>query len=146
MSRSRIARPAACLKSSVMLSLLRLMLRKYALSPSTNGGPHARVSSPLPGCSILMTRAPMSARSIVQYGPERTRVRSRTVTPWRGAIVGDADVYYRLRGKRLTQLRAGERVAFARRRRVYREERRGRRGRIRRAAGPWPAHRSGDDH
>jgi hypothetical protein len=42
------------------------MLKKYALSPSRNGGPHARVSSPLPGCSILMTRAPMSASSIVQ--------------------------------------------------------------------------------
>ena len=25
------------------------MLRKYALSPPTNGGPHARVSSPRPG-------------------------------------------------------------------------------------------------
>jgi hypothetical protein len=33
------------------------MLRKYALSPLTNGGPQPRVSSPFPGCSILMTRA-----------------------------------------------------------------------------------------
>ena len=61
------------------------MLRKYALSPLTNGGPHARVSSPRPGCSILMTRAPMSARSIVQYGPDSTRVKSRIVTPSSGA-------------------------------------------------------------
>ena len=48
--------------------------------------PQARVSSPLPGCSILMTRAPMSASSIVQYGPDSTRVRSRTVIPSSGAI------------------------------------------------------------
>ena len=29
-----------------MLCLLRLTLRKYALSPFANGGPHCRVSSP----------------------------------------------------------------------------------------------------
>ncbi len=31
-----------------------------------------------------MTRAPMSASIIVQYGPESTRVRSMTVVPCRG--------------------------------------------------------------
>jgi len=31
------------LRSSARLSLLRLTLRKYALSRPTNGGPHARV-------------------------------------------------------------------------------------------------------
>ena len=39
--RVETSRAPACLKSSVRLSLLRLMLRKYALSPATNGGPHA---------------------------------------------------------------------------------------------------------
>ena len=47
-----IVLPSFDLMFSVTLSLLRLMLRKYALSLPTNGGPHARVSSPLPGCSI----------------------------------------------------------------------------------------------
>src|SRR5687768_11413281 len=84
MSWSSRARPRLCLKLSVTLSLLRLMPRKYALSPAMNGGPQARVSSPLPGCSTLMTRAPMSPSSIVQYGPDRTRVRSRTVRPASG--------------------------------------------------------------
>ena len=51
------------------------MLRKYVLSPSRNGGPHARVSSPRPGCSTLITRAPRSPSSIVQYGPDNTRVK-----------------------------------------------------------------------
>ena len=32
-----------------------------------------------------MTRAPMSASSIVQYGPDRTRVKSSTVSPESGA-------------------------------------------------------------
>ena len=82
---------AGALRSSVRLSLLRLMLRKYALSLPMNGGPHARVSSPLPGCSILITRAPMSASSIVQYGPESTRVKSRTVMPASGAVEGISD-------------------------------------------------------
>src|SRR3954467_2910733 len=139
-SDSSTGRTDGFLRSSVRLSLLRLMLRKYALSPFTNGGPHARVSSPLPGCSILITRAPMSARSIVQYGPDRTRVRSRTVIPWRGPIE-DADAYYRLRRKQLTHLRAGERVAFTSGRGVYREECRRRRGRVRRAPGARLAHR-----
>ena len=102
-------RADGCFKSSVRLSLFRLMLRKYALSPLTNGGPHARVSSPLPGCSILMTRAPMSARSIVQYGPDRTRVKSSTVKPSSGAFSGDiqlhdGDRHHRVYRIQLTQL------------------------------------------
>ena len=42
------ARPSGCLKSSVTLSLLRLMLRKYALSPSRNGGPRRACRRRLP--------------------------------------------------------------------------------------------------
>ena len=47
-------------------------------------GPIARASSPRPGNSTLMTRAPRSANTIVQYGPARTRVRSTTSTPESG--------------------------------------------------------------
>src|SRR5262245_21366128 len=35
-----------------------------------------------------MTRAPMSASSMVQYGPESTRVRSRRETPLNGPLRG----------------------------------------------------------
>ncbi len=41
-------------RSSAMLRLLRLTASKYVASPSaSNGGPHARVSSPTPGRSTL---------------------------------------------------------------------------------------------
>src|SRR5947209_7817541 len=46
--------------------------------PPMKGGPHCRLSSPEGGGSTLMTRAPMSARSMVQTGPERIRERSTT--------------------------------------------------------------------
>src|SRR5262249_52163818 len=48
-------------------------------------GAHPRVSSPWCGSSILITSAPMSPSSIVQKGPARTRVKSRTVRPARGS-------------------------------------------------------------
>src|ERR1044071_9973979 len=51
-----------------------------------NGGPQARVSSPTPGRSILITRAPMSASCMVQYGPDSTRVKSTTINPSSGCI------------------------------------------------------------
>src|SRR5512142_117594 len=41
--------------------------------------------SPPTGCATLITRAPRSASVIVQYGPARTRDRSRTRTPSSGA-------------------------------------------------------------
>src|SRR5262245_6123533 len=59
---------------------------KYVDSPSTNGG-QLRVSSPLPGSSTLMTSAPMSPSIMAQNGPARTRVRSRTRIPARGALL-----------------------------------------------------------
>src|SRR5262252_925293 len=43
-----------------------------------NGGPHWRLSSPEGGGSTFTTSAPMSARSIVQTGPDRIRERSTT--------------------------------------------------------------------
>src|SRR5437667_464671 len=67
----------------VTLFLLRLTDMKYVDSSPANGG-QPRVSSPLPGSSILMTSAPMSPSSIAQYGPARTRVRSRTRIPFSG--------------------------------------------------------------
>jgi len=48
---------------------------KYALSPLTNGGPHARVSSPFFGCSILMTRAHIGQ----QHRAVRTRQHARQI-------------------------------------------------------------------
>jgi hypothetical protein len=59
-------RPSSCLRFSVSDRLPRLTERKYVLSPSTNGGPQPRVSSPLPGSSILTTSAPASASAMVQ--------------------------------------------------------------------------------
>ena len=51
-------------------------------------GPTLRASSPRPGASTLMTRAPRSASTIVQYGPASTRVRSTTVMPVSGPDAG----------------------------------------------------------
>src|SRR5262249_30677286 len=79
----KIVRPSAALRLSVRLCLLRFTAMKYVASPPTNGG-HARVSSPLPGSSSLMTSAPMSPRIMAQNGPASTRVRSSTRTPVRG--------------------------------------------------------------
>src|SRR6478609_7855945 len=45
----------------------------------TKGGPQPRVSSPLPGVSTLITRAPRSASIIAACGPASARVRSTTV-------------------------------------------------------------------
>ena len=56
--------PASALRSSVTLFFPRLTLMKYVDSPPAKAG-QARVSSPLPGSSTLITSAPMSARSIV---------------------------------------------------------------------------------
>ena len=65
-----------------MLSLPRFSDMKYADLPPANG-PIWRASSPRPGASTLITRAPRSASTIVQYGPASTRVRSITVMPVR---------------------------------------------------------------
>ena len=69
---------------SVRLFLFRFTARKYVASPPTKGG-QPRVSSPLPGSSILITSAPMSPRDMAQKGPARTRVRSMTRMPDSGA-------------------------------------------------------------
>src|SRR5262245_25876505 len=79
-SRRRIAWPSGAFMLSVRLFLLRFTERKYVASPLTKGG-QPRVSSPLPGSSILMTSAPMSPSDMAQKGPARTRVRSITRMP-----------------------------------------------------------------
>src|ERR1700722_1687197 len=56
-------------------------------------GPKLRASSPPAGFSIFMTSAPRSARSAVQNGPARTRVRSTIFTPWSGPRFADAMIY-----------------------------------------------------
>ena len=52
-------------------------------TPSRLGGLNPRVSSPA-GPSTLITVAPMSASSMVQYGPASTREKSATTTPLSG--------------------------------------------------------------
>ena len=52
-----------------------------ALAVDERRVPSRACRRPCPGCSTLMTRAPMSPSIMEQYGPDSTRVRSRTVTP-----------------------------------------------------------------
>src|SRR5262245_2163910 len=93
--RRRIAWPSGAFMLSVRLFLLRFTERKYVASPLTKGG-QPRVSSPLPGSSILMTSAPMSPSDIAQNGPASTRVRSMTRTPWSGGRAAPAAFARRL--------------------------------------------------
>src|SRR5580704_4049745 len=86
-SRRRMSCPSGAFMFRVRLFLFRLTDRKYVASPPTKGG-QPRVSSPLPGSSILMTSAPMSPSDIAQKGPASTRVRSTTRTPWSGGRAG----------------------------------------------------------
>ena len=58
------SRSSGSARSSTTERLLRFRLRKYVLSPSRHGGPQARVSSPPPGRSTLITSAPRSPSSI----------------------------------------------------------------------------------
>ena len=68
--------PCGDLRSSVMLRLLRCRFWK---SGPWRGPPGPSPFSRRGGVSILMTLAPQSASWRTQVGPERTRVRSRTV-------------------------------------------------------------------
>src|SRR5262247_1324835 len=80
MRRRRMACPSGAFMFRVRLFLLRLTDMKYVASPPAKGG-QPRVSSPLPGSSILITSAPMSPSDMAQKGPARTRVRSITRMP-----------------------------------------------------------------
>ena len=61
-----ISRPSSDLRSTTILRLLRLIPKNAADSPSINGGPMRRVSSPPLGFSTFTTSAPISASIIVQ--------------------------------------------------------------------------------
>src|SRR4051794_32650411 len=67
----------------VRLRLLQLSIVKYSESTSGRSRSWLRVTSPRPGCSILMTSAPIQASSCVQTGPACTCVMSTTRTPSR---------------------------------------------------------------
>src|SRR4051794_8759028 len=55
------------------------------LPPGKNFGPHARASSPRPGCSTFTTSAPSPPRISVQVGPASDEVRSTTRIPCSGS-------------------------------------------------------------
>src|SRR5262245_39271239 len=55
-----------------------------------NGGPHARVSSPAPARSTLITSAPRSASSCPAQGPARMRASSTTRRPASGPGMSDS--------------------------------------------------------
>src|SRR5215475_12144959 len=74
--RLKAARPFGDFRSRVMLRLLRCRFWK---SGPLRGPPGPSPFSRCAGVSILMTFAPQSASWRTQVGPERTRVRSRTV-------------------------------------------------------------------
>src|SRR4051812_38849064 len=54
------------------------------LPPGKNVGPHARASSPRPGCSTFTTFAPSPPRISVHVGPASDEVRSTTRIPSSG--------------------------------------------------------------
>ena len=70
------ARPSACCGSARGSTCCR---------SSRHGGPHARVSSPPPGRSTLITSAPRSPSVIAANGPASTREKSATRRPSSGA-------------------------------------------------------------
>src|SRR5664279_3300087 len=75
--------PSSVCRSTVRLTLPRLALRKYALSPlspSSKGGPQPRLGSPSGGSSFC-TSAPKSASNWVAKGPASTQDRS-TILKW----------------------------------------------------------------
>src|SRR6185312_11327345 len=74
--RLKAASPSGDFRSSVMPRLLRWRFWK---SEPSRGPPGPSPSDRCGGVSILMTLAPQSPNCRTQVGPERTRVRSRTV-------------------------------------------------------------------
>src|SRR6266851_5623481 len=79
----KISAPAAVAGSSVRLFLLVLRYRNDPLfsgcGMSPGNGGCARISSPAPGGSILMTSAPMSANILPHIGPETICANSITI-------------------------------------------------------------------
>src|SRR3954449_1535190 len=79
----KISFPSSDFMLRVSDRLLQFSIVKYSESTSGRSRSWLRVTSPRPGCSILMTSAPIHARSCVQTGPACTCVMSRTRTPSR---------------------------------------------------------------
>src|SRR5438067_6323171 len=69
-----------------MPRLLRFSAMNVGDSPSSDSRIDVRCGSPA-GDSILMTSAPMSPRIMVQNGPARNCVRSRTRRPSSGRVI-----------------------------------------------------------
>src|SRR5919201_937856 len=83
-TRRSASRPSGARRLSASDRLPALAARKRTPTPSANGGPHARVSSPPSGRSTLITSAPSAPRISAQYGPASEEVTSRTRTPASG--------------------------------------------------------------
>jgi hypothetical protein len=49
-------------------------------------GGNCLVSSPVPGISTLIISAPISLRVMLQNGPAKTLLRSRTLSPFKGGL------------------------------------------------------------
>src|SRR4051795_4305823 len=79
----KISLPSSDFMLRVSDRLLQFSIVKYRESTSGRSRSWERVTSPRPGCSILMTSAPIHARSCVQTGLACTCVMSRTRTPSR---------------------------------------------------------------
>ena len=69
-----------------MQLLLRASLSQASVSPHSVWVPNWRSGSPVPGCSILITSAPKSARMVAQNGAARKVAMSSTRTPLRGWV------------------------------------------------------------
>src|SRR6185437_8761497 len=88
------SRPCGSRRLSATERLLRLITAKAGATPRLVP-PIARVKSPTPGGSILITSAPWSPRIIVAIGPERFCVRSTMRMPLNGPFgdfIGDPDI------------------------------------------------------
>src|SRR5262249_56567196 len=75
--RTTMSRPSSLERSSASERLFAFAARNSGLSPPR---PQARVSSPTPGRSTLITSAPSAPSSCVQYGPASETVKSTTRT------------------------------------------------------------------
>ena len=83
-SRSSASRPRGSRSDRPRERFPALAERNIVPSPSQNGGPHARPSSPVSGRSTLTTSAPSAARIWAQYGPAIDVVTSSTRAPSSG--------------------------------------------------------------
>src|SRR6185436_4646191 len=106
-----ISWPAAVLRSSAMLFLLRLMTRKYWFQSPTGSALMLRTPrpwSPPFGRSTLMTSAPKSARCCAATGPWNQTVRSITRRPSSALVTAPSSATDRASGAERRDLVLGE--------------------------------------